>query len=452
MKEAEKERIFFLGIGGISMASLAALAVGQGTFVGGSDRSDNALTARLRAQGVRLYDEGDLHAVLDYDRVVYTLAVAQNHPTLTLARENGIPCESRPAYLGGQMLRYGTRIGVAGSHGKSSTTAMLGRILWRGGHDPTVLCGATVNDFAGLPYRVGGQDTVLFEACEYKDAFLSFSPTCALLLNLEHDHVDYFADTAQLQRSFAAFAAKAERVVYCADDQALCDALDDYRGTRVTFSLEGEADYTATDLLVGGTQARFTLCEGGRPTARIRLCQGGEYNVKNALAAVACARTLGVSVGDAVAALQSYGGIGRRMECVGTLDGAVTYSDYAHHPTEVAAALAHARLLAKERGGRVLCVFQSHTYSRSQAFFDDFVRALSSADRVWILPVYAAREVQKERDPAAELAHALGAPLVASFWDVLPALQAEARQEDVLLLMGAGDVDGLRGALCGKKV
>ena len=447
----EEKSIFFLGIGGISMCSLAALAAGQGKRVGGCDRTESEITAQLRAQGICLYPEAAACAVLDYDRVVYTLAAPPQHPVLELARRHGIPCESRADYLGRQLLHYPIRIGVAGSHGKSSTTAMLGRILQQGGREPTVLCGANMHDFDDRPYRIGGADTVLFEACEYRDAFLSFSPTCALLLNLEHDHVDYFADTAQLGRSFAAFAQKAEQTVYCADDKALCEALQDYRGKRITFSLGGEADYTATEPSVCGTQARFTLCEQGRAVARICLRQGGIYNVKNALAAAACARAMGVGIGSVVAGLQGYGGIGRRMEYVGALGDTAVYSDYAHHPTEVRSALCHAALLAKERAGRVLCVFQSHTYSRSQAFLADFIQALSRADVAWILPVYAARETQGEHDPAALLARAIHAPLLSDFNAVLPAVKKEAQAGDVLLLMGAGDVDRLRFVLCPKK-
>ncbi len=434
-----QRKLFFVGIGGISMASLAAIARQNGAWVKGYDKSPSALTHLLQQKGIEVFFDVAQCDITDCDAVIYTLAVPPSHPLLVQAQKRKIPIVSRPDYLGAQMNRYRNRICVAGSHGKSTTTAMLHCIYQSAQRDPTTLCGAQGIE-KEAPYRMGGHETLLLEACEYRDAFLSFCPTTALLLNLELDHVDYFSDFVQLEQSFATFAKRAEQVVYCADDSALCRIAQACKSTT-SYALSAKADYTATDLVLSGQKSRFCLCWKDVPIATVKLQVGGRYNVQNALAAAALAHQDKIPLSDIVHGLQSFCGIGRRMEYLGAFCGAAVYCDYAHHPTELRAVLPYAKELAQQRGGRLVCVFQSHTHSRSAAFLAPLAEALQIADERFVLPTFGAREESGVFVSAQDLAQAANGMAVQDFAAAKQALLHTLAPNDLLLLLGAGDVN-----------
>ena len=355
--------LFFIGIGGINMSSLAHLSLERGYRVGGSDRTKTALTERLREAGAEIFYGHSRDHVADYDAVVYTVAIAPDNPEYRYALEQGLPCISRADYLGYLMTGYKRRVGVAGTHGKSSCTSMCAQTLMEAGADPTVLSGAALSVMEGA-YRVGGREDFLFEACEYMDSFLDFNPTVAVILNIEMDHVDYFKSMEQIRASYARYAALTGRegyAVYNADDGEVLRALASYEGHRLTFGIEAEtADYRAVNLVQTGGRYTFEVWRRGSFFCRIALSVTGRHHVYNALAAAAVCDLCGLSPEAIGEGLGRFLGAARRMEWKGRLNGACVYDDYGHHPTEIRATLTGARGLVPE-GGRLFCVYQPHT-------------------------------------------------------------------------------------------
>ncbi len=436
--------VLFLGAGGVSMASLALMAKEKGLRTYASDRNENAMQP-LRIKGIITVSEEDLATLSDCDALVYSLAVDENHPQLRYAKELGVPTYARPQWLGREMKDYHTRIGVAGTHGKSTTTAMLGKIFESAQTDPCVLCGAQMTDFSKSTCRLSdARQWMIAECCEYRDAFLSFPITQALLLNLEWDHVDYFSSLDQLISSFRDFAKRAQTVLYNAEDENLQKALAPIKDSvkSATFAVEVKADYTATNLQQSANESAFTFCFRNVPLCEIRLQHSGRYQIANALAAASMAHQNGIPPALIVKALWEFQGIARRFEEIGCINGAQVYRDYAHHPTELKAVFARARLLIEEKG-RLICVFQSHTYSRSAILHSDFVQALSLADSVILLPIFSAREENSYGASESALAEALGARFCQSAQEARDLLVQTAKKEDVILLAGAGDFCGL---------
>lgn len=441
----KSKNIHFIGVGGIHMSSLAILTAARGYRVTGSDRSEGEGVARVRAAGIPVTIGHSARDAENADLVVYTLALDAENPAVCAARARGVPLVSRADYLGWLMAAYPCRIGVAGSHGKSTVTAWLGEMLTAAGRDPTVLCGANVRAF-GAPFRRGDGEVFLFEACEYGNSFLRTAPTVAVLLNVALDHVDFFADLAAITHSFAAFAAlpgTGGRTVFCADDPAAVAAAEKSPADGVSFGLSEAAQVRAADVAFEGGFGRFRLLFEGRGAGEVVLRVPGEHNVRNALAVAAAARAAGLAEGEIAARLGAFCGAGRRMEYKGVFCGARVYDDYAHHPAEIAASLRAARLLAD--GGRVFAVFQSHTYSRTAAFFGEICAALAAADRVFVADIYPARETDTRGMSAALLAAGIGenAAYVGGFSAIAAALAAELAPTDLLLVMGAGDIGGL---------
>lgn len=438
-----KKRLWFIGIGGIHMCALALLSRARGFLVAGSDISENENVLRLRRAGVSVFPRHDAAQMADFDAVVYTLAIEADNPELEAAQRLSLPLFSRADYLGYLMSSYPSRIGVAGSHGKSTVTAMLTEILDTAGRAPNAVCGAVMPRY-GAPFTAGGGDDFVFEACEYKNSFLSLSPTLAVLLNAELDHVDFFASKDSLLSSFAAFAAGAERAVVPEEDAALRAALP-ASIPLTTFGLSPTADYHPADLTQTAGLATFDLVTPSGPAGRITLRVAGMHNVKNALAAAAAAALSGVPYPDILVALEGFRGAARRLQYRGIFCGARVFDDYAHHPSEIAATLSTAREMLGS--GRLFVLFQSHTYSRTAAFFEEIVAALRLADRVLVADIYAAREKDTLGMSASLLAHSVGksATYAGGLSDTAAALKEELMPGDLLVVMGAGDIDRIFG-------
>lgn len=432
-----KKRLFFIGIGGIHMSSLALWSRERGFWVSGSDSAANENTERLRREGVEVFSGHDAANLADAEAAIYTLAIGEDNPEYREAKRRGLPLFSRADYLGYLMSEYPVRVGVAGSHGKSTTTAMLAQILEAAGRAPRVICGAAMPHF-GAPLALGRGECVVFEACEYANSFLRFSPTLAVVLNAELDHVDFFPDEAALLDAFGGFVRRAGQAILPSGNGALLAAANE--GARATFGLDRTADYRAENLTLEGGLAHFDLCFPHGCVGRLALQVPGEHNAKNALAAAAAADRLGVPTPDIIGALAAFRGISRRMEYRGTLRGARVFDDYAHHPTEIAATLKTARTLAPN--GRLFAAFQSHTYSRTAAFFEEICHALRAADRVLVADIYAARESKTLGMSAAHLAKGIGPTATAggTLAEMARTLEKEVREGDAVVVMGAGDI------------
>ncbi|MBE6589071.1 MAG: UDP-N-acetylmuramate--L-alanine ligase [Ruminococcaceae bacterium] len=434
--------IFFIGIGGISMSALAQLSKNLGYTVGGSDRSENPQVKALREAGIPVHASHDAANVARYDAVVYTVAIGADNPEYIAAQKSGKPLLSRSDYLGYLMISYLHRIGVAGMHGKTTCTAMCAQIFLEAA-DPTVMCGAELPILGNDTCRISrSREHFVFEACEYMDSFLDFNPTLALILNIGLDHVDYFKSMEQIRTSFLRFAERTGEngcVLYNADDEECERALADFGGKKVTFSLGGHADFCARNITYGDGETSFDFCRGECRLARIKLHVFGRHNVYNALAAASAATLCGLDADRIASALASFTGARRRMEFRGRVGGASVYDDYAHHPDEIRATLSG----AKEMGyKRVLCAYQPHTYSRTAGLFEDFAGAFGDADRVYFADIYAAREQNVYGVSSALLSEAVGerAQYCGSFSSVADAIRRDAREGDLVIVMGAGDI------------
>ena len=338
--------IFFIGIGGINMSSLAHISLRRGYITGGSDKSPSALTKRLEERGIRINYHHSAENVHGYDAVVYTVAISPDNPEYTEAQRLGIPCISRADFLGYVMTGYRRRIGISGMHGKSTCTSMCAATFIGAGVSPTVLSGAEL-DVMGGAYTVGEGEDFVFEACEYMDSFLDFNPSIAVILNIEMDHVDYFHSMEQIRNSFAKYASLTGEegfTVANADDENVRHALAEYHGTRVLFGIHSEdADIRAVDISESRGRYSFDIQKSGRYFCHVNLSVTGYHNIYNALACAAAADLSGISPEDISRGLAAFGGAKRRMEYRGSLQGAELYDDYGHHPTEVHTTLKGAR-------------------------------------------------------------------------------------------------------------
>lgn len=443
-----KKNLFFAGIGGVSMCSLAYISKLRGHNVSGYDRTPSKATADLEKEGITVYYENDPAHIDGIDVLIYTVAISEDNPEYKTAGERGIPRISRADYLGYLMSGYKNSIGVSGMHGKSTTTSMLEKVFASAGTDPTVNCGAVMAD-TGSAHRIGSEEYFIFEACEYMDSFLDFYPTLAVILNIEMDHVDYFHSMEQIEASYAKFAAKTGEngvaVVNCCDENVM-RAVKDYKGKLVTFGVQCEtADYSAENISYKRGCGVFDVFCKGEFLCHVELRVYGEHSICDALATAAVAHLMGIAPEEISKGLAAYEGAGRRMEYSGkTVKGADIYSDYAHHPTEIATTL---DAVEKMGYNKVYCVFQPHTYSRTSELFDDFVGVLSenSCSEIVLSSIYSAREtdtlgVSSELLAKSIRAKGKKATCYEGFTELSQYLAETASENDMVLIMGAGDI------------
>lgn len=438
--------VFFAGAGGIMMSSLSLLTKLAGYKVSGSDRSRSPLTDKLEDSGITLhFSHSEDNLPDDCIAFIYTVAISEDNPEYIAAHRREIPAISRADYLGYIMTEYKNRIGIAGMHGKSSVTSMCAQIFLDyekdGGTRPTIISGATYKNMDGA-YYLGERENFIFEACEYMDSFLDFNPTVAVLLNAEMEHVDYFKSMEQIIDSFAKYASLTGEDGVCianADDENIMAAVKGYKGKLYTFSLQSNADFYADSISIEDNMQCFDLYVNNEFVIRIKMRAYGRHNVYNALSAIAAAYSVGVPMETIQKGLYNFLGAGRRMEYKGKLSGADIYDDYGHHPTEAKATLSGAKALAK---GRLICVFQPHTYSRTAALIDKFPEAFSMCDKVIFCDIYAAREDNIYGISSQNLADAIGEKAIygGSITDCAEVLKNEISHGDTVIVMGAGDI------------
>ena len=428
-----------VGIGGVSMSPLAEVLHGEGVLVTGSDAHESKTVEHLRSLGIPVTIGHLPQSVEGADCVIRTAAVHDDNPEIAAARAAGIPVFERAQAWGAIMRAYQNALCVSGTHGKTTTTSMCTHIFMAAQADPTVMIGGTL-PLLGAGHRVGKGDTIILESCEYCDSFLSFLPTVAVILNIEADHLDYFKDLADVEKSFRAFARlvpEGGMVVANAEDSNTMETLKGLDRPLLTFGLES-GDVHAQDLTWEKGLPTFDVVVKGEPYAHVALAVPGVHNVKNALAAAAAAWALRIPAAAVEAGLSTFRGAGRRLEHKGSFHGAQVYDDYAHHPGELTALLTTARTLGYDR---IICAFQPHTYSRTKALFDGFVTALKLADLAILTDIYAARETDDLGVSSAQLAGQIpGAEYCPSLADVTARLRELAQPGDLILTVGAGDI------------
>ena len=436
---APGRRVHLAGIGGVSMNPLAEVLHQMGLAVQGSDQSESPAVERLRHMGVHVSIGHDAGNIRGAEFLIRTAAIHDDNPEIAAAHAAGLPVFERAEAWGAIMQRYENAICIAGTHGKTTTTAMTTHIFMAAQADPTVMIGGTLS-MLHSGYRVGRGDTIILESCEYCNSFLHFFPTVAVVLNVEEDHLDFFTgglpEIKQSFRKFAELVPPDGRIVANADAPGAMDALQGL--PLFTFGRSETADCRAENLTWEHGRPEFDVVVDGRLYTHLALHVAGEHNLSNALAAASAAYVLGIPGRAVKLGLEGFFGAGRRFECKGQCKGAKIYDDCAHHPAEIRALLEMTRSLGYDR---VICAFQPHTYSRTKALFADFVRELKKADLAVLTDIFAAREKNtagvSSRDLAAEIPGALYCP---SLQEAEQCLMDLARPGDLILTVGAGDI------------
>lgn len=431
--------VHFVGMGGVSMYSLAMLTSDRGARVQGSDREDSTRLFNLRLAGAEAFVGHIAENVGGADLVVYSQAISPDNPELTEAKKLGIPILSRAEYLGALMLGYKSRIGISGSHGKSSTTAMLDLIFSYAGAVPTTLSGADLT--IGEPLRIGSEGIMIYEACEYRDSFLSFYPTIAVALNLELDHTDYFADIEEIKRSFTKALSRAtEFALINGDDQNLKDIADKIKARVITFGASEGNTYRYMITSFKQVGFGFSVLRNGVKLGDFELNIPGVFNIANATAAIAVSLEYGIDVATVSEALALYRGIPRRLEYIGTRFNRPVFYDYAHHPTEIKASI---DALKMQGNSPLTVIFKPHTYSRTRDLWNELCSSLSEADHVLLTDIYPAREEMIEGINSVRLAEEIGDKARYCRDDEI-LTQLDFYTSGAIVLMGAGDLEEIK--------
>lgn len=416
----------FIGIGGIGMSAIARMFFLEGKKITGSDLAQSMVTGELEKFGINIFYKQEAENIFpDIDVVVYTPAIAENNPELMRARELGIPTFSYPEMLG-IISKEKYTIAVSGTHGKTTTTAMIAKVMIDAGLDPTVIVGSFLKDQKSN-FVAGKSKYLVVEACEYKRSFLNLHPNILVITNIDEDHLDYYKDIEDIQSAFKELASR-----LATDDHLVCFP-DDKNLSAVVAGVNCVVD----DCSILNSGEKITLA--------------GEHNKKNARTALSVAKTLGIDEEKAVTSLNAFSGTWRRFEYKGkTKNGATVYDDYAHHPTEIKATLSMAREMFSDK--KITAVFQPHLYSRTKDHLNDFAGAFEKADSVLLAPIYAAREVfdaSISSEIVAEKVRSLHGGKVESYenFEQISLELSHLSENDVIVIMGAGDIGTLANEL-----
>jgi len=435
------ERVHLVGIGGAGISAIARVLLERGVTITGSDRERSEYAKALEEVGVKVWYGHAAEQVHGADMVVASSAIPEANAELQEALTLGVPVFRRPAYLR-QLLKEQRTIAVAGTHGKTTTSGMVAWILSDAGRAPGFIVGGMLPNFGTNAHAGSGRDFVI-EADEYKETFLALNPSIGLVTNVEHDHPDCYPTYEDCVRSFQAFVDLVKDVVVVCADSPGGAGLRIRLAERVTYGLESKADWTLTGVqAVAGDGMQAVVLQDGEQRGRMRLALNGRHNVLNALGAVAVAYRLGVPVQKSLSALETYQGVARRFQILGSAQDVVIVDDYAHHPTEIRATLSSARERYPESG--IWAVFQPHTYSRTRTLLAELRTSFGDADHVLVTDIFAAREQPDGTTTGAAVADALDhhdAVYTPGLPDALEMLKARVQSGDVVITLSAGDAN-----------
>lgn len=447
----EGAKIHFIGIGGISMSGIAQIMLQKGYKVTGSDRCESEITKKLSSLGAKIYIGHAAENVVGADLVVHTAAVHEDNPEMAAARASGLRLIDRAECLGAIMKKYKNCIAVAGTHGKTTTTAMLAHALIYAELDPTVSIGGELDLIDGN-IRTGAEDYFVTEACEYTNSFLKFYPTVSLITNIEADHLDFFKNLDEIIESFREFArlsAPFGCTIAWGEDENIKKALEGSGCRVITYGI-GNFDFHAENIEYKNGYPHFDCFCREELLCHINLNVPGKHNINNALAAIAVCRLLGADVKAAAKGIEEFKGTHRRFEKKGFCRGALVIDDYAHHPTEIKATLTAAAEMPHKR---IRCIFEPHTYSRTRTLWNDFLTAFDSADEIILTDIYAAREkpdgVTTSEKLCGEMkARGTNTIYIKSFEEIASYIKETAAEGDIIFTMGAGTVTEIGPMLC----
>ncbi len=437
---SQVRKIHFVGIGGSGMCPIAEILHHKGYQLTGSDTSESDTLQRIRSYGIPVSMGHRAENIGDAELVVYTAAVKQDNPELVAAREKGVPTVERSVMLGMVTRRYLNSVAVSGTHGKTTTTALITQIFVNAGVDPSAVIGGKL-PFIGGNGRVGKSDTIVCEACEYVDTFLQLEPALSVILNIDADHLDYFKTLDNIIRSFHQFACQTSRMlVINGDDVNSRKAVEGISAEKIlTFGLEEGNNYRAVNIAdTKRACERFTVTKNGEHLCDVDLRIPGKHNIYNALAAVAVADYVGVDAQKIAESLHQFTGVHRRFEILGTFGGVTVADDFAHHPTELTATLSAAMKMGFRE---VWAVFQPHTFSRTFMLLDDFAKALSIPNHTVLSEILPVREVNTYNIYAKDLAEKVpGCVWFPTFEEISDYVMSKAQEGDLILTLGGGDV------------
>ena len=437
-------KIHFVGIGGIGMSAIAEVLFHQGFKISGSDRELNDVTERLIELGIEVFEGHSASNLKDVDVLVYTSAVSLDNPEVKEAVRKNIPVVKRAEMLAETMrMKYG--IGIAGTHGKTTTTSMVGLTLVEAGLDPTIIVGGRLNALGGSNARLGNSEWIVVEADEFDRTFLKLNPVLAVLTSLEAEHLDTYKDLDDIKSSFTEYANKVPFygfVALCIDDAQLKDISSGINKRIIKFGLSDEAEVQAVDIMHNAFSTSYTVKYFDKEVGRIELSLPGDHNIKNSLAAVVVGTELGVDFESIKRTLKSFIGAQRRFEIKYNKE-ILVIDDYAHHPTEAAETLKGIRASWNRR---LVAVFQPHLYSRTRDFYKEFGRSFLNSDVFICTDIYPAREAAMPgisgkliADCAVEFGHK-HVHYVADKKDIPNVLMNEKKEDDIIITMGAGDI------------
>lgn len=443
INDVKGKRLHLIGIGGCSMNGLAQILLRQGYEVSGSDKTESPFTRRLQELGIRVSIGHAEENVSGCDLVVYSAAIKPDNPERAYARALGVPEMERSVLLGQISSQYGTVVGIAGCHGKTTITSMLAKIFDASRLDATVHIGGFV-DFLEGGTRVGSSDLFVSEACEYVESFLTLSPTIALISNIDDDHLDYFRDINHIVSAFEKFLSRLPDdgvFIGCTDDARVRKLIAGEKRRVITYGMES-GDYFARNITSTDGCCAFECVECGKSLGEVKLAIPGKHNVANALGAIATARLLGVDFGPIAAALGEYRLTRRRFEYYGQFNGVKVVHDYAHHPAEIRACLQTALGVPH---GKLYIVFQCNSYTRAKTLFTGDMQCFKGADEVFVPDIFPGREVDTGIVHARDMVSALErsgikARYIPTFEGIRDELRAIAKPGDLVVTLGSGDV------------
>lgn len=439
------KKIYFIGIGGISMSGLAEILIEKGFSVYGSDIKASPITDKLKSLGANIFiNQVKENITSDLDLIVYTAAISENNPELVRAKELGISLMTRAEFLGHIMKGHKYNVAIAGTHGKTTTTSMMSNISLTANLDPTILVGGELDIINGN-VRVGNSEYFITEACEYKGSFLRFFPYIGVILNIDADHLDYYKDIYDIQNAFIKFAKLIPEdgyLVCCSDNEKMAKVISSVNCKIVTYGLNS-GNVTAKNICYDEKGcASFDAYKGNKFILSVKLNVPGKHNILNALASICSSLILSIPEAKISEGLNNFKGAHRRFEIKGKKNGVIVIDDYAHHPTEIKATLSAAKNYPHKR---IFCVFQPHTFSRTLSLYDEFTKAFDNVDELILADIYAAREKDTHKVSSAMLSEDISKKGVKcrnihDFNNIVSYLNDTLKDGDVLFTIGAGDV------------
>lgn len=434
------KKIHFVGIGGSGMCPIAEILHNKGFELTGSDVNESDTLNRIRSYGIPVTMGHKAENVDGTELVVYSAAIKKDNPELVAAQQKNIPTIERSVMLGIVTRRYKNPVAVSGTHGKTTTTAMITQIFINAGVDPTAIIGGKL-PFIGGNSHVGKSETIVCEACEYVDTFLQLSPAISVILNIDADHLDYFGTVENIIKSFHQFASQTSRILIVnGDNENTMKAVQGITNAKIiTFGLKPGNDYSAANIAVKQkARENFTLMKKGKKLTDISLSVPGKHNILNALAAAAVADYMEIPVESISASLKEFTGVHRRFEVLGTYNGIVVADDFAHHPTELTATLTAAMQMGFRQ---VWAIFQPHTFSRTYLLLNEFAKALTIPDHVILSEILAVRETNTYKIYAKDLAEKIPDSVwFNTFQEITDYTIKNAQEGDLILTLGGGDV------------